>query len=85
MEENKNTEKKELSYEELKNIASQLSAQNEQLRGALMDANQDNIIARITLLFKVLDLKASFNETFIQEVVDELEGLLRRPKEENKE
>lgn len=85
MEENKNTEKKELSYEELKNIASQLSAQNEQLRGALMDANQDNIIARITLLFKVLDLKASFSETFIQEVVDELEGLLRRPKEENKE
>lgn len=85
MEENKNTEKKELSYEELKNIASQLSAQNKQLREALMDANQDNIIARITLLFKVLELKTSFNETFIQEVVDELEGLLRRPKEENKE
>lgn len=85
MEENKNTEKKELSYEELKNIASQLSAQNKQLRDALMDANQDNIIARITLLFKVLELKTSFNETFIQEVVDELEVLLRRPKEENKE
>lgn len=79
MEENK-VEKKKLSYEELENIVNQLSMSNKQLREVLEASNQDNIIARITLLFKVLDFKDLFAEEFISEVVEEIEGLLRRPK-----
>ena len=80
MEENK-VEKQKLSYEELENIVTQLSMSNKQLREALEASNQDNIIARITLLFKVLDLKDLFSKEFIFEVVEEIEGLLRRPKD----
>ena len=52
MEENK---KKELSYDELKNVAGQLSQQNQQLNMMLQQANMTNMFKRMDYLFKVLE------------------------------
>ena len=51
MEENK---KKELSYDELKNVAGQLSQQNQQLNMMLQQANMTNMFKRMDYLFKIL-------------------------------
>ena len=50
MEENKNKEveqPKELSYEELKEVASQLQHQNEQMRNAIMKLDYTNTFKRL--------------------------------------
>ena len=71
MEENK---KKELSYDELKNIAGQLSQQNQQL-------NMTNIFKRMDYLFKVLELKDCFDSEFVITCSDEIKELMTPPVE----
>ena len=82
MEENK---KKELSYDELKNVAGQLSQQNQQLNMMLQQANMTNIFKRLDYLFKVLENKNCFNSDFVITCADEIKDTIIGPVEETKE
>ena len=73
MEENK---KKELSYEELKNVAGQLSQQNQQLNMMLQQANMTNMFKRMDYLFKILELKDCFDSEFVITCSDEIKELM---------
>ena len=57
MEEKKETpvenQPKQLSYEDLKNIAGQLQQQNMQMRKALSELNYENMFKRLDYLFEV--------------------------------
>ena len=79
-----NNKKKELSYEELKNVAGQLSQQNQQLNMMLQQANMTNMFKRMDYLFKVLELKQCFDSEFIIASSDELKEV-RTPPVENEE
>ena len=82
MEENK---KKELSYEELKNVAGQLSQQNQQLNMMLQQANMTNMFKRMDYLFKVLELKDCFDSEFVITCYDEIKELMTPPVENEEE
>lgn len=79
MEEKKKT--KELSYEELKNVAGQLQQQNIQLRQALQRANYENLFRRLDYLFKVIENSAVFSEEFVVSCVEEIEDSIKVPEE----
>ena len=78
MEENK---KKELSYEELKNVAGQLSQQNQQLNMMLQQANMTNMFKRMDYLFKVLELRQCFDSEFVITCSNEIKELMTLPVE----
>ena len=84
MEENK---KKELSYDELKNVAGQLSQQNQQLNMMLQQANMTNMFKRLDYLFEVLKYANTFNDDeFVGKCVAEIkEALTIVPSEEDEE
>ena len=82
MEENKKTvelnperkeEKKRWSYEELNNIAVQLSEQNRQLHIQLQQANMTNAFKRLDYLFKIVENSAIFNTEFVDSCISEIE------------
>lgn len=83
MEEKK--EKSKLSYEELQNVASQLSQQNQQLNMMLRQANMSNTFKRLDYLFKVLELRECFNSDFVIGCSDEIVGIINPPEEDIKE
>ena len=80
-----NNKKKELSYEELKNVAGQLSQQNQQLNMMLQHANMTNMFKRMDYLFKVLELKQCFDPEFIIACSDEIKELMTPPVENEEE
>ena len=82
MEENK---KKELSYDELKNVAGQLSQQNQQLNMMLQQANMTNMFKRMDYLFKVLELQHCFDSEFVITCSDEIKDLMTPPVEDEAE
>lgn len=82
MEEKKVNESKQLSYEELKNIAGQLQQQNMQLRQALQRANYENLFKRLDYLFKVLDNAHMFDIDFVEECTTEIQESIRIPENE---
>lgn len=82
MEEKK--EKKELSYEELKTVAGQLSQQNQQLNAMLRQSNMANVFKRLDYLFKILELRSCFNSDFVIACSDEIVSMMT-PAEENPE
>ena len=82
MEENK---KKELSYEELKNVAGQLRQQNQQLNMMLQQANMANMFKRIDYLFKVLEHKLCFDSEFVITCSDEIKEFMTPPVEHQEE
>lgn len=84
MEENKKEQKK-LSYEELQNVASQLSQQNQQLNIMLQQANITNIFKRLDYLFKILENKGCFDSDFVITCADEIKDIITGPVEETKE
>lgn len=81
------TEEKQqkLSYEQLEQIASQLDQQSRQLMNELQKSNMQNIFKRLDYLFKVVENAPMFSDTFVQNCVDEIEGMLTIPKEESEE
>lgn len=92
MEENKETtqapeQPKQLSYEQLKNVAGQLQQQNMQLRKALQEANFSNMFKRLDYLFKVMEYPHMFSDEFVQKCAVEIESLITipEPEEESKE
>ena len=87
MEENKNQEveqPKELSYEELKNVAAQLQHQNEQMRNAIMKLDYTNTFKRLDYLFKVVEFSIQFPDDFITNCINEIVDMMT-VKEEEKE
>lgn len=91
MEEQKKTQKKEarpekMSYEQLENVAHQLSEQNKQLYTKLQEINMVNVFKRLDYLFKVLEYNHMFDEEFVTKCSTEVVDLMTVPKpEDNKD
>ena len=79
----KETERPEkMSYEQLENIAHQLSNQAKQLYAKLQEANMVNMFKRLDYLFKVVENAHAFNEEFVAKCVAEIEDLMTVPETE---
>lgn len=77
-------EKKELTYDELKNVAGQLQQQNKFLIEQLQKNEYADLHKRIEYLFKVLEHKNTFANTdngFVDEVISELILILKIEKQ----
>ena len=91
MEENKaktvemKTEQKKLSYEELNDIASQLSQQNQQLYAQLQRVNMTNAFRRLDYLFKVVENGALFTPEFLDNCISEIEESLTIKEEDTED
>jgi hypothetical protein len=69
-------EVKKLSYEELENVAAQLSQQVQRLSVALRQSEVEGVIKRLEMLFKVLEYNKSFTEEFVQNCAQEIEAII---------
>ena len=76
------TRPEKMSYEQLENIAHQLSDQAKQLYAKLQEANMVNMFKRLDYLFKVVENAHAFNEEFVTKCVDEIEDLMTVPETE---
>lgn len=92
MEEKKETpvegQPKQLSYEDLKNIAGQLQQQNMQMRKALNKLNYENMFKRLDYLFEVIKVPHMFSDEFVGKCTEEIQNMLTIPekdKEDNSE
>ena len=78
-----------MSYEQLENVAHQLSEQAKQLYAQLQAANMTNMFKRLDYLFKVVENGHVFNQEFLNKCVAEIEEHITIPEEveetENKE
>lgn len=87
MEENvKDTAVKEnakMSYEQLENVAHQLSEQVRQLYAKLQESNLENMFKRLDYLFKVIENAYAFNEEFVSKCISEIESLMTLPDNED--
>ena len=83
----KETERPEkMSYEQLENIAHQLSEQNKQLYMKLQAANMSNMFKRLDYLFKVVENGHMFKQDFLEKCITEIEEIMTVPEEpENSE
>lgn len=75
---------KKFTYEELENIAGNLSSQVQQLTARLQEANMFNVFRRLDYCFKVIENASAFNPDFINVIVTEVEAAMTI-KEEDKE
>lgn len=88
LEEKKETKK--LSYEELNNIAVQLSKEKEWLTARLQEAEAAlRSIDRLNILMRIIDInnradKFHFSDDFISSCISEIEEMVTLPKEEPK-
>lgn len=90
MEENKERETKKFTYEQLEQIAGNLSAQVQQLNAKLQEANLFNVFKRLEYCFKVLELSemsmSRFSDSFIDSCVEDIENIMTvKPEEESQE
>ena len=78
-----------MSYEQLENVAHQLSEQAKQLYAQLQAANMTNMFKRLDYLFKVVENGHAFSIDFLNKCVAEIEEHMTIPEEveetENKE
>ena len=82
-EESKTTEK--MSYEQLNNVAHQLSEQSKVLYQKLQEANMNNMFKRLDYLFKVVEYSKNFSVEFVVSCIEEIEQIMTLPKEEETE
>ena len=78
-----NSEK--LSYEQLENVAHQLSEQNRQLYAKLQEMQVSNMFKRLDYLFKVIENTGVFSIDFHTKCVEEIESLMTIPEEPQEE
>ena len=77
-----------LSYEQLENVAHQLSEQTKQLYMKLQAANMSNMFKRLDYLFKVVENGHMFKQDFLEKCIAEIEEIMTVPEEteeDNKE
>ena len=80
----KETERPEkMSYEQLENVAHQLSEQAKQLYMKLQAANMSNMFKRLDYLFKVVENGHMFKQDFLDKCIAEIEELMTVPEEES--
>ena len=73
-----------MSYEQLENIAHQLSEQNRQLFTKLQELNMANMFKRLDYLFKVVENGHMFKQDFVEKCIAEIESLMTVPEQEEK-
>lgn len=71
-----------MSYEQLENVAHQLSEQNRQLFAKLQELNMANMFKRLDYLFKVVENGHMFKQDFLEKCVAEIESIITIPKQE---
>lgn len=71
-----------MSYEQLENVAHQLSEQSKQLYMKLQAANMTNMFKRLDYLFKVVENGHMFKEDFLNKCISEIEELMTVPEED---
>ena len=81
-EKNKVTQEQKLTYEQLENVAHQLSEQSRQLYQRLQEVNMENTFKRLDFLFKVVNSTADFPKTFVDNCKAEIVSLMTIPDEE---
>jgi len=74
-----------MSYEELENVARQLSEQTRQLYTKLQEMNMVNMFKRLDYLFKVAEFSHMFNTEFVTTCTQEIQDLLTIPEEKQEE
>lgn len=77
-----------MSYEQLENVAHQLSEQSRQLYMKLQATNMNNMFKRLDYLFKVVENGHMFKQDFLEKCIAEIEELMTVPEEveeDNKE
>lgn len=75
-----------MSYEQLEQVAHQLSEQVRQLYGQLQKSNLNNMFKRLDYLFKVVENGHMFKQDFLDRCVKEIEDIMTVPEEpENSE
>lgn len=74
-----------MSYEQLEQVAHQLSEQTRQLYVKLQEANMINIFKRLDFLFKVVELSHMFNTEFVVSCTQEIQDLLTIPEEKQED
>lgn len=85
-ENDKSLKKEKMSYEELENIAHQLSEQGRVLAQKLQEANMGNVFKRLDYLFKIIEFEHIFDDNFTNKCVKEIQDMISIPEEEtNKE
>lgn len=65
-----------MSYEQLENVAHQLSEQNRQLFVKLQELNMANMFKRLDYLFKVVENGHMFKQDFLEKSIAEIESLM---------
>ena len=73
-----------LSYEQLENVAHQLSEQTKQLYMKLQAANMSNMFKRLDYLFKVIENGHMFKQDFLEKCIAEIEEIMTVPEETDK-
>ena len=73
-----------LSYEQLENVAHQLSEQAKQLYMKLQAANMNNMFKRLDYLFKVVENGHIFKQDFFEKCIAEIEEIMTVPEETDK-
>ena len=81
----KSLKKEKMSYEELENIAHQLSEQSRVLMQKLQEANMGNAFKRLDYLFKIIEFEHMFDGNFIDKCIKEVQDMISIPEEEPNE
>ena len=76
---------KKLSYEELENVAKQLSEQNRIMYRRIQELETNQMFARLGFLFKVVEFANRFNSEFLNNCTKEIEELITIPEEKPQE
>ena len=77
-----NQNQQELSYEDLKTAAIQLSKENQYLKAQLQGATETlRTINRLDYLFKVLEQGSYFDKLYIDKCVEEIKKVMTPPQE----
>lgn len=71
-----NTKKSELTYEQLTEIANQLSHDNHALRQQMQEMNYFNLFKRLDYLFKVVENDTKFAADFVEICKNEIVNLM---------
>lgn len=74
-----------MSYEQLEQVAHQLSEQARQLYGQLQKSNLSNMFKRLDYLFKVVENGHMFKQDFLDKCITEIEELMTVPEDVKEE
>jgi len=78
----KEAKEEKMSYEELNNIAHQLSEQSKKLYTQLQETNMTNAFKRLDYLFKVLEFSDYFLPEFVATSAAEISTIITLPEEQ---